>query len=113
MKLATFIFVLLIVSASSFGQAVGTPYIFQDVKPAYVYQNVVTTYDGSSVTGWINGYGSDNQLTIDVNAGNPAPSFKGLGGNIRAFRRDFGQDFKNKTVEFDIKSGTCLPFRHN
>jgi hypothetical protein len=103
MKKELFILVLVLTSASSFGQAVGTPYIFSAGKSPYVYQNIVTSYDGSSLTGWINGYGSDNQLTIDANVGNPSPSFYGLGNNIRAFRRDFGFDFKNKTVEFDIK----------
>ena len=90
-------------TVSCFCQAVGTPYIFENVKQPYVYQNIVTIYDGSTLTGWTNGYGSDNQLTIDANVGNPAPSFYGLGNNIRALRRDFGYDFKNKTVEFDIK----------
>jgi hypothetical protein len=103
MKKAIFILALLIFTTSSFGQVVGTPYIFQNIKPSYVYQNIVTSYDGSSLTGWINGFGPDNQLTVDGTSGNPSPSFKGLGGAIRAFRRDFGQDFKNITVEFDIK----------
>jgi hypothetical protein len=35
--------------------------------------------------------------------GNPVPSFYGAGTQIRSFRRDFGRDFKNSTVEFDIK----------
>ena len=71
-------------------------------KP-YVYQNVVTSYDGSTASGWINGYGSDNQLVVSNADGNPAPSFYGVGPQIRSFRRDFGSDFKNSTVEFDIK----------
>jgi hypothetical protein len=102
MKKELFILVLVLTSASSFGQAVGTPYIFSAGKPPYVYQNIVTSYDGSTLIGWINGYGSDNQMSIDSGKGNPAPSFKSAGGVIRTMRRDFGQNFKNKTIEFDV-----------
>ena len=69
----------------------------------YVYQNVVTTYDGSTTSGWINGYGTDNQLVVSNIDGNPVPSFYGAGPQIRSFRRDFGRAFKNSTIEFDIK----------
>jgi hypothetical protein len=102
MKIAAFIFVFLAFYASSLGQAVGTPYIFGEIKAPYVYQNVVTTYDCSTLSGWINGYDTYNQLSIDATIGNPAPCFKSIGGGIRTIRRDFGQSFKNKTIEFDV-----------
>jgi len=107
MKKELFILVLVLTSASSFGQAVGTPYIFSAGKPPYVYQNIVTSYDGSTFTGWENGFGTDNQMSIDNGIGNPFPSFistgSGCGSCIRTMRRDFGQNFINKTIEFDIR----------
>lgn len=104
MKNLIFFFVFFCSSNLLFGQAVGTPFIFETYKAPYVYQNIVTSYDGSSLTGWINGYGSDNQLSVDTNVGSPAPSFYGgPSAVIRAFRRDFGQSFKNKIIEFDIR----------
>lgn len=102
MKNLIFFFVLFCSSNLVFGQAVGTPFIFETYKAPYVYQNIVTSYDGSTLTGWINGYGPDNQMSIDNSRGNPAPSFRSAGAVIRTMRRDFGQNFKNKTIEFDV-----------
>lgn len=100
----TTLLALLFSSNLLFSQAVGTPFIFETYKAPYVYQNIVTSYDGSSLSDWINGYGPDNQLSVDANVGNPAPSFYGgPSAAIRSFRRDFGQSFKNKTIEFDIR----------
>ncbi len=106
MKNLIFFFVFFCSSNLLFGQAVGTPFIFETYKAPYVYQNIVTSYDGSTLADWINGYGPDNQMQIDNTRGNPSPSFKSIGGaggsGIRTMRRDFGQNFKNKTIEFDL-----------
>lgn len=98
-----FFFVFYFISSLLFGQAVGTPYIFTDYKAPYVYQNVVTTYDGSTLAGWTNGYGSAPNQIIDNTIGNPIPSFKNNNTSNNSMVRDFGQNFKNKTIEFDIR----------
>jgi hypothetical protein len=107
MKNLIFFFVFFCSSNLLFGQAVGTPFIFETYKAPYVYQNIVTSYDGSTFTGWENGFGADNQMSIDNGIGNPSPSFISTGSNcgscIRTMRRDFGQNFKNKIIEFDIR----------
>jgi hypothetical protein len=102
MKKELFILVLVLTSASSFGQAVGTPYIFGEIKAPYVYQNVVTTFDGSTLSGWTDGYGNVPNQIIDNTVGNPAPSFKNNNTNNNSMVRDFGRAFKNTTIEFDI-----------
>jgi len=103
MKKAIFILALIINTASSFGQAVGTPYIFQNIKPTYVYKNIVTTYDGSTLTGWTDGYGNAPNQIIDNSIGNPAPSFKNNNTNNNSMVRNFSQSFRNKTIEFNIR----------
>ncbi len=61
--------------------------------------NLVTlvTYDGSSTSGFTIGSG----VTIDNTIGNPGSSFKNAGQNY--MYKDFGQNFKNKIIEFDIR----------
>ncbi len=50
------------------------------------------SYDGTSLTGWT----ATGGVSIDVG------TFKTTGGNQSMFR-DFGQNFKNKTIQFDVK----------
>jgi len=63
--------------------------------------NIVTlaTYDGSSTSGFTIGSG----VTVDNSVGNPSPSIKSVGGGSQYYYKDFGQNFKNKTIEFDIR----------
>jgi hypothetical protein len=59
----------------------------------------LASYDGSSLTGWTT---AGAGITSDATTGNPLSSFKTVGANQFMYR-DFGQDFKNKTIQFDIK----------
>ena len=59
----------------------------------------LASYDGSSLTGWTT---AGAGITSDATTGNPLSSFKTIGANQYMYR-DFGQDFKNKTIQFDIK----------
>lgn len=103
MKNLIFFFVFFCSSNLLFGQAVGTPFIFETYKAPYVYQNIVTSYDGSTLTGWTDGYGSAPNQVIDNSVGNPSPSFKNNNTGNNSMVRDFGQNFKNKIIEFDIR----------
>jgi hypothetical protein len=59
----------------------------------------LASYDGSSLTGWTT---AGAGITSDATTGNPLSSFKTVGANQYMYR-DFGQDFKNKTIQFDVK----------
>ena len=59
----------------------------------------LASYDGSGLTGWTT---AGAGITSDATTGNPLSSFKTIGANQYMYR-DFGQDFKNKTIQFDVK----------
>ena len=59
----------------------------------------LASYDGSSTSGFTIGSG----VTIDNTVGNPSPSIKSVGGGSQYYYKDFGQNFKNKIIEFDIR----------
>jgi hypothetical protein len=58
----------------------------------------IASYDGGNLTGWTSTPG----VSIDATSGNPSSSYKTTGNN-QSMYRDFGQDLKNKTIQFDIK----------
>ena len=71
------------------------------------------SYDGSTLTGWTTGSLGTTQtasISIDSATGSLAPSFKistEFDGNQYMYR-NFGQDFKNKTIEFDFRPGNAM-----
>jgi hypothetical protein len=60
----------------------------------------LATYDGSSLSGFSLFSGG---VSVDATVGNPGSSIKSVGGNNKAFYQNFGQNFKNKIIEFDIR----------
>jgi len=59
----------------------------------------LASYDGTSLTGFTYPAG----VTIDNNVGNTGSSIKATGGwNVHCYK-DFGQNFRNKIIEFDIR----------
>jgi hypothetical protein len=64
--------------------------------------NLVTlaSYDGSSLAGWTT---SGAGITSDSGTGNPSSSFKTTGANQYMYRSLVGDNFRNKTIQFDVK----------
>jgi hypothetical protein len=60
----------------------------------------LASYDGSSLSGFSL---FSNGVSVDGTGGNPGSSIKSVGGNSKAFYQNFGQNFKNKIIEFDIR----------
>ena len=60
----------------------------------------LASYDGSSTSGFTIGGG----VTVDNTVGNPGSSIKTVVGNGPTYLyKDFGQNFKNKIIEFNIR----------
>jgi hypothetical protein len=64
--------------------------------------NLVTlaSYDGSSLAGWTT---SGAGIISDSGTGNPSSSFKTTGANQYMYRSLVGDNFRNKTIQFDVK----------
>ncbi|MFM1819979.1 MAG: hypothetical protein RLZZ402_338 [Bacteroidota bacterium] len=58
----------------------------------------IASFDGSNLTNWTR----ESGVSLDLTTGNPGYSFKTVGPNQFLYR-DFGQNFKNKVIQFDIK----------
>jgi hypothetical protein len=65
----------------------------------------LATYDGSSLSDFTL---VTDGVSVDGTVGNPGSSIKSVGGNNKAFYKDFGQNFKNKIIEFDIRLTNSL-----
>jgi hypothetical protein len=58
----------------------------------------IASFDGSNLTNWT----KESGVSLDLTTGNPGYSFKTAGPNQFLYR-DFGQNFKNKFIQFDVK----------